>query len=69
MNPEAPNNEQQFGTMRVKQAAVMLSVSTRTIWRMFTDGQLTRIKYRRCTRVALAEVHKHLQLGIQGVKI
>jgi excisionase family DNA binding protein len=42
--------------LQIKQAAVMLGVSPRTIWRMIADRQLTPVRFRRCTRVYLEEV-------------
>jgi excisionase family DNA binding protein len=60
MNEVASNNEKPSGTVRVPQAAVMLSVSTRTIWRMIAEGQLKPVRFRRCTRLLLADVTKYL---------
>ena len=42
--------------LTVKTAAEMLQVSVRTIWRMFNDGQLTPVRFRRCTRARMSEV-------------
>ena len=44
------------GMVRVDQAAALLSVSPRTIWRMIADGQLRAVRYRRCTRIAASEL-------------
>ena len=59
MNPEATDNG--AGAVRVSRAAALLDVSTRTIWRMIADGQLTPVRARGCTRVALQEVGKYLK--------
>lgn len=40
----------------VKVAADLLGVSVRTVWRMIADGQLHAVRYRRCTRLSVAEV-------------
>lgn len=40
----------------VKQAAVMLGVSVRTVWRMIADSQLTAVRIRGCTRVAVSQL-------------
>jgi excisionase family DNA binding protein len=45
----------------VKEAAVILKVSPRTVWRMIADGQLTACRFRRCTRLSLAQVVSYLQ--------
>jgi excisionase family DNA binding protein len=45
----------------VKKAAAMLGVSPRTVWRMIADGQLRVVKFRRCTRLSLAQVMSYLQ--------
>jgi excisionase family DNA binding protein len=42
--------------IRVKQAAEMLGVSPRTIWRMIADGQLRAVYVRGCTRLLAAQV-------------
>jgi excisionase family DNA binding protein len=52
MNPDENN----FSMVRVKQAATMLGVSRRTIWRMIADGQLKKICVRGCTCLLLADV-------------
>jgi hypothetical protein len=46
----------QNGLVRVKPAAVLLGVSTRTVWRMLADGQLKKICVRGCTCLVLADV-------------
>jgi excisionase family DNA binding protein len=47
----------------VKDAAVMLGISPRTVWRMIADGQLTPVRFRRCTRLSLAQILSYLQGG------
>jgi len=47
----------------VKEAAAKLSVSVRTVWRMISDGQLEAVRFRRCTRLSLAQISKYLQSG------
>lgn len=42
--------------VKVTEAAKMLCVSPRTVWRMIAEGQLTPVRFRRCTRLALAQV-------------
>jgi excisionase family DNA binding protein len=49
-------NENQNGLVRVKQAAVLLGVSPRSVWRMLADGQLRKICVRGCTCLLRAEV-------------
>jgi excisionase family DNA binding protein len=63
MNGEATNEDGENGLLRVSEAAAMLRVSSRTIWRMIADGQLTPVRVRRCTRLLLAEVSKYLNGG------
>jgi len=52
MNPDENN----FSMVRVKQAATLLGVSRRTIWRMIADGQLKKIYVRGCTCLRMADV-------------
>lgn len=40
----------------VKKAASILGVSPRTVWRMIADKQLNAVRFRHCTRLAVAEV-------------
>jgi excisionase family DNA binding protein len=44
----------------VLQGARMLGVCTRTIYRMFNDGQLRRIKVRGSTKISVEELEKYL---------
>lgn len=53
---DGKNNESHGGFVRVKQAAALLGVSPRTVWRMLADGQLKKICVRGCTCLLLAEV-------------
>lgn len=43
-----------------KQAAEILSVSTRTVERMFANGELAKVKIRGCVRARLSEVKQLL---------
>jgi excisionase family DNA binding protein len=45
----------------VKQAAVRLGVSPRTVWRMIADGQLKAVHVRGCTRVYRRSVDDYLK--------
>jgi excisionase family DNA binding protein len=45
----------------VNEAAVMLGVSPRTVWRMIADGQLTAYRVRGCTRLSPVQVSGYLQ--------
>ena len=47
--------------VKVTEAARMLGVSSRTVWRMIADGQLTVRRVRSCTRLSLAQVTSFLQ--------
>jgi excisionase family DNA binding protein len=47
-------------SLRIKEGAAILKVSPRTIWRMIADGQLTAIRFRRCTRLLKSQVLSHL---------
>lgn len=56
MNNDEKYREIEGGKIRVKQAAALLGVSPRTVWRMLSDGQLKKICVRGCTCLVLAEV-------------
>jgi excisionase family DNA binding protein len=47
----------------VKEAADLLSISPRTVWRMIADGQLTPVRVRRCTRLILSQISGYLSAG------
>ncbi len=49
--------------VRVRDAAEILGVSVRTVWRMFSDGQLTPVRFRRCTRVLASEIAARMKVG------
>ena len=54
--------------VKVTDAARMLGVSSRTVWRMIADGQLTVCRVRSCTRLSLTQVSSYLQVkGKVGV--
>jgi excisionase family DNA binding protein len=57
MNEEA-NDEQ--GLVKVNEAAVLLRVSARTVWRMISDQQLQKVMVRGATRVRRADVLAHI---------
>ena len=48
--------------LRVNQAAKLLCVSPRTVWRMIADSQLTPYRFRRCTRLLRSQVLACLQV-------
>ena len=48
-------------SVSVKDAAVTLGVSQRTIWRMIADSQLTALRIRGCTRLSLSQVLGYLK--------
>jgi excisionase family DNA binding protein len=47
--------------VKVTEAARMLGVSPRTVWRMIADDQLTVCRVRSCTRLSLAQVSSFSQ--------
>ena len=61
MTEEKLKSEIGAESVRVKDAAAMLTISERTVWRMIADGQLTAIRYRRCTRLLLSQVMGYLK--------
>lgn len=56
-------SERDSDYMPVKEAALISSLSQRTIWRMIADGQLKAYRFRRCTRLLRSQVLSHLQGG------
>ena len=58
---ETGENNLQRCAISVKDAAVMLGVSRRTIWRMIADGQFAPVRFRRCTRLLLSQVLGYLK--------
>ena len=46
--------------LRVREAAQILNVSQRTIWRLLDDGELTRIRVGKSVRVEAADLHKFI---------
>jgi excisionase family DNA binding protein len=56
MSEEDPKKETGTVMIGVKKAASILGVSPRTVWRMIADEQIKVVRFRHCTRLALAEV-------------
>jgi excisionase family DNA binding protein len=48
-------------SLRVKEAAAILKVNPRTVWRMIADGQLTACRFRRCTRLMRSQVLSYMK--------
>jgi len=46
--------------LRVKEAAAMMAVSPRTVWRMIPEAQLKSVHIRGCVRVYLHSVEEYL---------
>jgi excisionase family DNA binding protein len=61
MSSEEINKEGNGILLTVGEAAEKLHVSTRTVWRMIADRQLTPCRFRRCTRLWLAQVLSYLK--------
>jgi excisionase family DNA binding protein len=61
MSNENSSLDQSDDSLRVKEAATILNVSQRTIWRMVADGQLTACRFRRCTRLLRSQVLSFLK--------
>ena len=53
--------------LRLKEAAAMLAVCPRTVWRMIADGELEAVHIRGCTRVTLRSVVEYLKQHGQKV--
>lgn len=47
--------------LRIRQAAALLNVSPRTVWRMIADQEMAVFRIRGCTRIPLEEVQKHMR--------
>jgi excisionase family DNA binding protein len=60
MNGNADKND---ALVKVTEAANMLCVSPRTVWRMVAEGQLTPVRFRRCTRLFLSQVSSYQHGG------
>jgi len=58
---ETKENNLQESAISVKDAAVILGVSPRTVWRMIADKELTACRFRRCTRLLLSQVMGYLK--------
>jgi excisionase family DNA binding protein len=61
LKSEENNIDGSVRLVTVKEAAQLLSVSVRTVWRMIADGELTPRRFRRCTRLLLAQVLNYLK--------
>ena len=57
------------GLLPVKQAAALLGVCPRTVWRMIADGQLPAVRFRRCTRVHWADVARLTGIPIESASV
>ena len=66
MNTVRFNGESEQRLLRVSEAAAMLGVSQRTIWRMIADGQLIAVHIRGCTRVLRAEAMRILSENVEA---
>lgn len=53
----------QLRLVRVKEAAKIIGVSMRTVWRMLASGQLKAVRIRRCTMVRLSELLSWMKTG------
>jgi excisionase family DNA binding protein len=47
--------------LTVEEAAAMLSLSRRTLWRLTKAGKLPAIRYGRAVRYAVDDLRKHLE--------
>jgi excisionase family DNA binding protein len=56
-----PDENKKDALVKVTEAAKLLGVSVRTVWRMIADGQLTPVRFRRCTRLLLSQILSFLQ--------
>jgi len=61
MSDETNNLGLNDESLRVKDAAAILKVNPRTVWRMIADGQLTACRFRRCTRLIRSQVMGYLK--------
>ena len=55
--------------VKVREAAAMLAVSPRTVWRMIAEGQLRAVRLRGCTLLVLAEVSRLSKGGCEAVHV
>ena len=46
--------------LRVRDAAQILNVSQRTIWRLLDDGELSRVRVGSCVRIDAAELQNFI---------
>lgn len=54
------------GLVKVQDAARLLQVSPRTVWRMIAEGQFKAVRVRRCTRLLRAELTSLAERNIIG---
>jgi excisionase family DNA binding protein len=59
------NNADCEALLSVSEAAAMLNVSKRTIWRMIASGELEAVHVRGCTRILRGSVEKYLGVRSQ----
>lgn len=67
MNTEGSSRVSQKAVLKVGDAAAILNVSARTVWRMIADDQLATLHIRGCTRVYSWSVEKYLESKNQVV--
>jgi excisionase family DNA binding protein len=66
-NIDVGGGTKKSGLLRVSEAAVLLKVSCRTVWRLIADGELKAVRVRRCTRLVAMEVEQFVNRGV-GVR-
>jgi excisionase family DNA binding protein len=67
LKSEENNTDNLIRLVTVNEAAKLLCVSGRTVWRMIADGQLKAVHIRGCTRVYLHSVEEYLKQSGQVV--
>ena len=61
MNSDDKNIDSQGGLLRISEAALVLGVSQRTVWRMVAEGQLKAVHVRGCTRIYRSSLDEYLK--------